>query len=69
MLTPQQAADMLEVTEKTLANWRCQKVNIPFIKLGRMVRYDSADVQRWLQDNRQMPSVTSALMEEQIGRL
>jgi hypothetical protein len=37
---------------QTLANDRCKNQGIPFIKLGRMVRYSLADVHRYMQERR-----------------
>ena len=40
LFTPKETADYIGVTEKTLAVWRCTKrYNIPFIKVGRLVKY------------------------------
>ena len=40
LLTQEQAAEILGVTPGTLSVWRCTKrYNIPYIKVGRLVRY------------------------------
>ncbi|MHC4698246.1 MAG: helix-turn-helix domain-containing protein [Planctomycetota bacterium] len=51
LLTRQQAAAYLGVTAGTLAVWACtRRYDIPFIKVGRAVRYRRADLDRWLAD-------------------
>lgn len=43
------AAEILEVTPGTLAVWRCTgRYNLPFIKIGRKVRYRRSDLEAWL---------------------
>jgi hypothetical protein len=41
-------AELLQVPEHTLAQWRWRGTGPAFIRVGRYVRYDLADVQRWL---------------------
>ena len=41
-------AELLDVPEQTLAQWRYLGKGPDFIKIGRHVRYDWADVRRWL---------------------
>jgi excisionase family DNA binding protein len=49
LLTPGQVAAMTGVSKETLAQWRSQKRGIPYLKVGRVVRYDPADVQAYLE--------------------
>ena len=49
LLTPSQTAEILGVQEQTLCVWRStRRAGPPFIKVGRAVRYDPADVQRYI---------------------
>ncbi|NYH95421.1 helix-turn-helix transcriptional regulator [Novosphingobium marinum] len=43
-----QTAEALDVAPNTLAKWRITGEGPPFLKIGRSVRYDPADVQQWL---------------------
>lgn len=44
------AADLLDVTPGTLSVWRSTgRYNLPFIKVGRKVRYRRADLLAWLE--------------------
>lgn len=46
----EQAADYLGVTPRTLEVWRCVKRHaIPYIKVGRLVKYRQADLDAWLE--------------------
>jgi excisionase family DNA binding protein len=51
LLTPTQVAEQLGVTIGTLAVWRstgtCQ---IPYLKIGRCVRYKSSDIDAFLSE-------------------
>lgn len=44
------AADILDVTPGTLSVWRSTgRYNLPFVKIGRKVRYRRADLLSWLE--------------------
>ncbi|CAH0523984.1 helix-turn-helix domain-containing protein [Vibrio parahaemolyticus] len=47
-LTPQQLSELLQVTEKTLANQRFEGRGIPFVKVERAVRYRICDIEAYL---------------------
>jgi excisionase family DNA binding protein len=47
-LTPQEAADFLNISVRTLAKWRCTgQENITFSKIGRSVRYKLSDLKAY----------------------
>lgn len=49
LLTRQQAAEYLGISEQTLAAWACSKrYSLPYIRVGRRCRYRLADLDRWL---------------------
>lgn len=48
LLTPDQVAAITGLSKETLAQWRSQRRGIPYLKMGRAVRYDPADVQQYL---------------------
>jgi len=52
LLTPKEVAELLQVSENTLAWWRWAKQELPFIKIkNRRVRYRRGDVEAWLSRN------------------
>ncbi len=52
LMTPEHAAHALGVSIRTLAAWRSGGRNtLPYIKVGRLVRYRAADIAGWLQAN------------------
>lgn len=52
LLTPEQVSEMLVVPVATLAVWRCtMRYNLPFIKVGKHVRYRLADVIAFIEAN------------------
>ena len=51
-MTPEHAAHALGVSIRTLAAWRGSGRNtLPYVKVGRLVRYRAADIADWLQAN------------------
>ena len=49
LLTEKQAAEILGITPGTLTVWRCTKrYNIPFVKVGRSVRYRRESLLAWI---------------------
>jgi excisionase family DNA binding protein len=52
-MTPKEVANLLQVEEKTLAQWRSNGlVNLPFVKLGGAVRYEEAAVGAFVESQR-----------------
>ena len=52
LLTRQQAAEFLGVNVRTLANWACNgKVNLPFVKVGHLVKYRLSALEQFLEEN------------------
>jgi len=49
LISAEQAADYLDVTTRTLANWRSRGFpNVPFSKIGRCVRYRLSDLDAYI---------------------
>jgi hypothetical protein len=47
------AAEFIHVAPDTLTTWRCtKKVSIPYLKVGRKVLYDVADLRAWLESRK-----------------
>ena len=53
LLTPAQAGKIIQVTTETLANCRSTGIGIqiPYIKLGKFVRYKESDIQTYIETN------------------
>jgi len=50
LMTRAKAAEYLGTTEKTLATWAStKKVRVPYIKLGRAVRYSRASLDEFIE--------------------
>ena len=50
-LTIEQVAEMLQVTRTTIYNLK--KKGLPFIKLGKNIRFDEDEVVKWIRSNQQ----------------
>jgi len=48
LLTAEETGRLLGVKPQSLAIWRMNEENLPFIKVGRLVRYRRSDIERWL---------------------
>jgi len=57
LLKPEEVANLTGLSLETLAQWRSQKRGIPYLKVGRAVRYDPVDVQAYLEGCRVSVSV------------
>ena len=51
IMTTEEVASTLEVTEHTLAMWRAEKKGPNFVRLGRAIFYRRTDVQGWIDEN------------------
>ena len=52
LLSTAEAAKTLDISEHTLATWRSKKtVNIPFARVGRLVKYRASDLQAFIAAN------------------
>ena len=53
LLSTKQASDFLGINDKSLANSRYTGtgMQIPYIKLGNIVRYRQSDLQNYIDDN------------------
>lgn len=52
ILTIEETANYLSMSQQTLADWRCDGTGPRYIKFGRTVRYDLADIHEWLESNK-----------------
>lgn len=50
------AADILDVGVQSLRNDRSNHRGMPYVKIGRSVRYLMSDIESYLQSNRIVPS-------------
>lgn len=46
--TPEEMAELLRVTTRTLGRWRDQRIGPPYVKIGRKVRYPQSGAVRYL---------------------
>jgi len=57
LLTTDEVAEMLGITEGTLRTWRCVKrYPLPYVKAGSKVRYRAADVAKFIDDHTVKPA-------------
>lgn len=47
MLRPEQVAELISVSTRTLARWRCDGTGPAWLKVGRVIRYPSVDLEEW----------------------
>ena len=49
LMTPDQVAEILGLSVHTLEKWRVTRRNLPFLKIGRKVRYRAQDIADFLE--------------------
>ena len=59
LLTVREAAQYLAVSVSTLYGWVWQR-RIPFVKIGRALRFDSHDLESFIESNKQYPRQQSS---------
>ena len=60
LLTEHEAATYLDVTPGTLSVWRSTgRYKIPFVKVGRNVRYKRNDLEAWLNQRTRSSGATA----------
>ena len=51
LLTPDEVAEMLQIAHKTVVVM-AREQRIPCIRIGRIVRFDPAEIDRWIDNQR-----------------
>lgn len=51
LLSETQVADRYGVTRPCLRRWRHERRGLPFVRIGRLVRYRPEDVEEFIQAN------------------
>ena len=55
LLTPNEAATLLQISPKTLEKWRASDEGPPWVTVGkRHIRYDPADLSVWIKTGRRL---------------
>jgi excisionase family DNA binding protein len=52
LLDPEEVAKMLGVRVRTLQTWRSRRQGPTYVKVGKLVRYKSADVMAYIERHR-----------------
>ena len=55
LLTPAEAAEILVIPVGTLNAWRAQRIELPYVRIGRLVRYRQEDVLALIETNMVRP--------------
>ena len=57
LVSTKELSEIWGVPESTLRYWRSAETGPPYVKLGGRIKYDLADVERYVRANKRMPSV------------
>lgn len=61
LITEAEAAELLCIKPQTLAAWRCRATqDLPFVRVGRAIRYRLSDVEDWLARRTQTATARAA---------
>ncbi|KFF30865.1 helix-turn-helix domain-containing protein [Bifidobacterium bombi] len=55
LLTPAEVTEILVIPVSTLNAWRAQKIELPYVHIGRQVRYRPEDVTNLIRRNTVRP--------------
>ena len=55
LLTPKEVSELIARAEQSLANDRCARRGLPYVKIGRSIRYKISDVLAYAEDRRVDP--------------
>jgi excisionase family DNA binding protein len=58
LLTAEDVSGLTGLSVENLAQWRSQKRHLPILKVGRLVRYDREEVDRYFETCRVSVSLT-----------
>jgi excisionase family DNA binding protein len=60
LLTRREAADLLGISPETLTIWACTKrYPLPYVKVGRSVRYRRTDLEAFIESRTVVPSAST----------
>ena len=57
LVSTKELSEIWGVPESTLRYWRCAEIGPTYVKLGGRIKYDLADVERYVRANKRMPYV------------
>ncbi len=69
LLTQEQTAAFLHKSNRVLRFWRTAGIGPAYVKLGKTVLYDRAELITYVRSNTVQPSVRAAFEEENCGAL
>jgi len=69
LLDANRAAEILNMSPKTLANWRSLSRGPKFVKNGRLVRYTQADLDEYVRQNIHQSTLAYRFSEVKSFRL
>jgi hypothetical protein len=67
-INTKELSTLLDIPEGTLRQWRCSGVGPSWHKMRRSVRYDKAEVERFIHQSERFPSVR-AIMEGSLDSI
>ena len=47
-LSPKEIEEEFGISKNTLSNWRAQKKYLPFVRVGKLIKYKRSDVEAFL---------------------
>ena len=66
LLTETEVAQKLEVTKPCLRRWRHERRGLPYVRVGRLVRYEPQAVEEFIAKNRRTVESQSAEREGEV---
>lgn len=67
LINERQLSQSLQIPVETVRYWRKVGRGPAWVKIGRNVRYDSAVIDQFIEDNTRIPSVRTFMEEKRVN--
>ncbi len=67
LMTAKQVSELIEVRPSTIYHW-VQEGFIPYVKLGKCVRFKKADLFRWIDKNHRKERISFKSVEKNLRK-
>lgn len=51
-LSPREVQEQYGFSTSTLAKWRMDSINLPFSRMGKYIRYNTTDIDKWIENHK-----------------
>ena len=63
-LTKRELAEYIGMSEYTIDSWVSERREVPFVRMGRRVKFDMRDVEKWVEHSKKMYKLLSEQLKQ-----